>query len=182
MAVFINTQNSLMSKSQSMDQRQLMDQFLASVETQAFRLAMAQLHDRDAALDAVQDAMIRLVQKYAQKPQDEWKPLFFRILMNRIRDDQRAAKRFVHDAEHALQRTAADNPEQQLAQRQAIGALQQAVEELPQRQREAVMLRIWQGFNVAQTAGIMGCGEGSVKTHLSRAMQVLRGRVEEFCS
>ncbi len=182
MASLVNAQSPTMTEAQSMDQRQEMDQFLASVETQAFRIAMAQLRDRDAALDAVQDAMIRLVQKYAHKPNDQWSPLFFRILMNRIRDDQRAAKRFVTDAEPYLEQTAADNPEQQLAQRQALGALEQAVEELPQRQREAVMLRVWQGFNVAQTAGIMGCGEGSVKTHLSRAMSVLRSRVEEFCS
>ena len=182
MAAFLNLQTSAMTAAQANDQRQQMDQFLASVESQAFRLAQAQLQDRDAALDAVQDAMIRLVQKYAHKPQAQWSPLFFRILINRIRDDQRAAKRFVADADYALEQTAADNPEQQLSQRQAIHALEQALEELPQRQREAVMLRVWQGFNVAQTAGIMGCGEGSVKTHLSRAMNVLRSRVEEFCS
>ncbi|MGJ8668275.1 MAG: sigma-70 family RNA polymerase sigma factor [Oceanococcus sp.] len=182
MAAFIDVQAADMTAGEAVDKRQEMDQFLASVESKAFRLAMAQLRDRDAALDAVQDAMIRLVQKYAHKPKDQWSPLFFRILMNRIRDDQRAAKRFVDDADYALQQTAADNPEQQLQQQQAIGALEQAVEALPQRQREAVMLRVWQGFNVAQTAGIMGCGEGSVKTHLSRAMAVLRSRVEEFCS
>lgn len=182
MVAFINAGVDSMSARQTADARQAMDNFLAGVEAQAFRLAMAQLRDRDAALDAIQDAMMRLVQKYAHKPEAQWKPLFFRILMNRIRDDQRAAKRFVADADYALERAAADNPEQQLTQRQAIGALEQAVAGLPQRQREAVMLRLWQGFDVAQTAGIMGCGEGSVKTHLSRAMAVLRGKVEEFCT
>ncbi len=160
--------------------RDAMDRFLASVESQAYRLALAQLRDRDAALDVVQDAMIRLVQKYQHKPEKEWAPLFFRILMNRVRDDQRAARRFVDDAEYALERPAADNPESQLAQREAIKALEVALSELPQRQREAVLLRVWEGFNVAQTAGIMGCGEGSVKTHLSRAMNTLRGKVEVF--
>lgn len=181
MVAFINAAVDNMSARQVTDQRQAMDGFLAEVEAQAFRLAMAQLRDRDSALDAVQDAMIRLVKKYAHKPQTQWAPLFFRILMNRIRDHQRAAKRFVDGADYALEREAADNPEQQLAQRQAISALEQAVQGLPRRQREAVMLRVWQGFDVAQTAGIMGCGEGSVKTHLSRAMAVLRGKVEEFC-
>lgn len=164
----------------SVARRDAMDRFLASVESQAFRLALAQLHDRDTALDAVQDAMIRLVQKYQHKPEEQWAPLFFRILMNRIRDDQRASRRFVDDADYALERPAADDPERQLAQREAIVALETALSELPQRQREAVLLRVWEGFNVAQTAGIMGCGEGSVKTHLSRAMNTLRGRVEGF--
>ena len=160
--------------------RDAMNRFLASVEHQAYRLALAQLRDRDAALDVVQDAMIRLVQKYQHKPEKEWAPLFFRILMNRARDDQRAARRFVDDADYALERPAADNPESQLAQREAIEALETALSNLPQRQREAVLLRVWEGFNVAQTAGIMGCGEGSVKTHLSRAMNTLRGKVEVF--
>ncbi|ORE89363.1 RNA polymerase factor sigma-70 [Oceanococcus atlanticus] len=160
--------------------RNAMDHFLASIESQAYRLALSQLRDRDAALDAVQDAMIRLVQKYQHKPQEQWAPLFFRILMNRVRDDQRAARRFVDDADYALERSAADDPERQLAQRDAIAALEAALSELPQRQREAVLLRVWEGFNVAQTAGIMGCGEGSVKTHLSRAMNTLRDKVEVF--
>lgn len=162
--------------------REAMDQFLASVEARAFRLAMAQLQDRDQALDAVQDAMIRLVQKYSHKPQDDWAPLFFRILINRIRDDQRSARRFVEADAQLERQPAADNPEAQLAQRQAIAGLEEALAGLPGRQREAVMLRVWQGFNVAETARIMGCGEGSVKTHLSRAMTSLRQAVEGFWS
>ncbi len=182
MAVFINAESMRMSASKAAEQRKAMDHFLAGVESRAYRLAMAQLRDRDAALDAVQDAMIRLVQKYAHKPEEQWAPLFFRILMNRIRDDQRSARRFVDVADHLQERAAADDPEQQLAQRQAIAALESAIDNLPRRQREVVMLRVWQGFDVAQTAGIMGCGQGSVKTHLSRAMSVLRGKVEEFCA
>lgn len=158
--------------------REQMDAFLASVEAQAFRLAQAQLRDRDAALDAVQDAMMRLVQHYSGKPQAQWAPLFFRILQNRVRDMQRASGRFVDGMAFALERPAADNPELQLAQREAISALEQALAELPARQREAVLLRVWEGFNVAETASIMGCGQGSVKTHLSRAMQALRDKVE----
>lgn len=167
-------------RSQAADKREAMNAFLAGAENKAYRIAMAQLRDRDAALDAVQDAMIRLVQKYSGKPENEWAPLFFRILMNRIRDDQRASQRFVDIEGAEDRRTAADDPEQQLAQRQAITELEAALSDLPARQREAVMLRVWQGFNVAETANIMGCGEGSVKTHLSRAMGVLRQRVEGF--
>lgn len=168
-----------MTASRTESQRQMMDRFLAAVEAQAFRLAMAQLRDRDTALDAVQDAMIALVRKYAHKPEPEWTPLFFRILQNRIRDLQRGAKRFVDGADHAFEsRAAADDPEAQHAQQQAIAALEQALAELPRRQREVVLLRVWEGFNVAETARIMGCGQGSVKTHLSRAMQALRSKVE----
>ncbi len=155
-----------------------MDSFLASVEARAFRLAQAQLRDRDAALDAVQDAMLRLVQKYSRKPPEQWAPLFFRILQNRIRDMQRFGQRFVDGGEFLLDGPAADDPQEQLAQRQAIERLEQALAELPQRQREAVLLRVWEGFDVADTAAIMGCGQGSVKTHLSRAMQALRSKVE----
>lgn len=162
--------------------RGAMDRFLASVEAQAFRLAMAQLRDRDEALDAVQDSMIRLVNKYAHKPEAEWTPLFFRILQNRVRDTQRYAKRFVDGADYALDRAAADDPEAQRAQQDAIGVLEAAMQTLPTRQREAVMLRVWEGFDVRETARIMGCGEGSVKTHLSRAMQALRSKVEVIWS
>ena len=163
---------------QAQSTRAAMDAFLASVEAQAFRLAQAQLRDRDAALDAVQDAMFKLVQKYARKPQDQWAPLFFRILQNRVRDMQRFSRRFVDGGEFLLDGQAADDPESQLAQREAITALEQALGQLPQRQREAVLLRVWEGFDVADTAAIMGCGQGSVKTHLSRAMQALRNKVE----
>lgn len=155
-----------------------MDAFLASVEARAFRLAQAQLRDRDAALDAVQDAMMRLVQKYAHKPEEQWAPLFFRILQNRVRDMQRFNQRFVDDAEFLLDGPAPDSPEDQLAQREAIVELEKALADLPRRQREAVLLRVWEGFDVADTAAIMGCGQGSVKTHLSRAMQALRSKVE----
>jgi RNA polymerase sigma-70 factor (ECF subfamily) len=182
MVAHIDAGESGMTRSDGRQDTHAMDHFLASVEKQAFRLAMAQLRDRDAALDAVQDAMIRVVRKYAHKNKEEWAPLFFRILQNRIRDMQRCGKRFVDGADYALDRPAADDPETQLAQTQAIAALEKGLSELPQRQREAVLLRVWEGFDVADTAGIMGCGQGSVKTHLSRAMHALRGKAEVFWS
>lgn len=159
--------------------RQQLDAFLAGVEKQAFRMAMAQLRDRDEALDAVQDAMFRLVRSYSRKPAEQWTPLFFRILMNRVRDAQRRRRIIYGLPEDMLETPAVDDPEQQQAQRDAIMALETALAALPTRQREVVLLRIWEGFDVAMTARIMGCSQGSVKTHLSRALQRLRAPVEE---
>lgn len=168
-----------MASTRDPELRQRLDQFLAGVEQQGYRLALAQLRDRDEALDAVQDAMFRLVRRYASKPSEQWKPLFFRILINRVRDAQRRRPWITGLPAEMLERPAADDPEQQQAQRDAITTLEIALGELPARQREAVLLRVWEGFDVVTTATIMACSTGSVKTHLSRALHRLRARVEE---
>jgi RNA polymerase sigma-70 factor (ECF subfamily) len=161
---------------------------LRDVEARAYRIAVVQVRDRHEALDIVQDAMIRLVQRYASRPRDEWPPLFYRILQNRIRDVQRrraVRSRFVsffggtaseeeHDplAEAAAPR--GDNPLEQVTADDAMRALERALGGLPARQREAFMLRNFEGLDVAATATAMGCTEGSVKTHYSRAVHRLR--------
>lgn len=171
----------------------LMEAFLREVEGRAYRIAVVQIRDRDEAFDIVQDAMIRLVRRYANRPREEWPPLFYRILQNRIRDVQRrnTVRRRVlsffggtgsdDEPDPLLEAPApqAENPLAQLTSDDAMRALERALDELPARQREAFMLRNFEGFDVAQTALAMSCTEGSVKTHYSRAVHRLRTMLAE---
>jgi RNA polymerase sigma factor (sigma-70 family) len=170
-----------------------LDAFLADVERRAFRLAELQLRHREDALDAVQDAMLRLVKHYRDKPAQEWTPLFWGILRRRIVDLQRRRKvRSIvvgwlggrdQDGEELPAWEPPDHapgPLQRLHDAQSWADLSAAVQRLPQRQREAFLLRMLEGLDVAQTAQAMGCSEGSVKTHLSRAMHHLRNQLEDW--
>lgn len=168
-----------------------LDQFLSGVERRALRIASLSLRDPDEALDVVQDAMLQLARRYADRPGEEWLPLFYRILQNRIRDARR--RRRVRDrlpgapsadegpVEEAGARAPdpAPAPDAALAARQALALLEQAVARLPERQAEAFLLRTLEGLDVATTARVMGCSEGSVKTHYSRAVHALRGQLGE---
>jgi RNA polymerase sigma-70 factor (ECF subfamily) len=166
-----------------------LDAFLRGVEARAYRIALLELRDSEEALDAVQEAMIRLVRRYARRPAAEWAPLFYRILRNRIRDGQRrrAVRAKViaffgsfgadgNESDPVAQMPAplADDPAEATARNDAMHALAKALGTLPARQREAFVLRNFEGLNVAQTAAAMRCSEGSVKTHHSRAAQRLR--------
>ena len=174
-------------------ERQL-NQFLAEVERRALRIAEIAVRDRDEALDLVQNAMIKLVSNYASRPQAEWTPLFYRILQNGVRDWHRRQKvknrvmvwfgRSKADSdEYDVVASAPDlagrSPEQQLETGQAMQKLEGAVHALPGRQREAFMLRTFEGLDVAGTAVAMGCSQGSVKTHYSRAIHTLRDKLGE---
>jgi len=169
-----------------------MEAFLREVETRAYRIALVNIRDADDALDIVQDAMMRLVRRYADRPSEEWRPLFYRILKNRIRDWQRRRVvrgkilRFFagqegeeYDPVAQAPGPAADNPADALARSDAMDALERALAELPRRQREAFMLRNFEGMDVAGTAKAMGCSQGSVKTHHSRAVRRLRDLLGE---
>ena len=170
----------------------LLDSFLAAVERRALRIAQIATRDRDEALDIVQDAMMNLARHYPGKPAAEWPPLFYRILDNRIRDWQRrqSVKHrifFWQDAppdgeerEDIVERAPDPAPpvEGRLAHQEAMKRLEQALRLLPGRQREAFLLRVWEGLSVEQTAHAMGCSGGSVKTHLSRALSALRERLQ----
>ena len=171
-----------------------MEAFLAQIERRAWRRAEFALRDREEALDAVQDAMLRLVRHYRHKPAEEWSPLFWGILRRRITDLQRRRKvRSVvvgwlggghdgHGEELPAWEPADDGPGPDLRMQdsQAYAAMNQGVSELPARQREAFMLRMLEGLSVTDTAEAMGCSEGSVKTHLSRALHTLRDQLEEW--
>ena len=174
-------------------ERQL-NQFLAEVERRALRMAEIAVRDRDDALDLVQEAMIKLARNYATRPSTEWAPLFFRILQNGIRDWHRRQKvrnrvmvwfgrATAGDDDYDVTANAPDpagrTPDEQLQTTEAMQQLEIAVQNLPNRQREAFMLRTFQGLDVAATATAMGCSDGSVKTHYSRAIHSLRDSLGE---
>ena len=176
-------------------QTRALNQFLAGVELKAFKIAQAALRHEDDALDAVQDAMLQLARAYSARPPEEWKPLFYRILENRIRDMQRRRTvrgrvmawfplRGEDDDEEFDPVAQAPSLEPQPVRRleidEAMGALEQALGRLPPRQRQAFLLRTLEGFDVAETAQAMGCSEGSVKTHYFRAVQALRAQLGEL--
>lgn len=169
--------------------------FLKSVEKRAFKRTAYLVRDEDAALDIVQDSMIRLAEKYLDRPATELPLLFQRILSNASMDWFRRQKvrnavmQNMSDFESpsgdsdfdilemldAQQETEGGRggPADELSRTQTLMAIETEVAQLPTRQREAFLLRYWEEFDVAQTAGLMGCSEGSVKTHCSRAVQAL---------
>lgn len=165
-----------------------LNRFLAGIERRALRIAEIAIRDRDEALDLVQEAMIKLVNNYADRAEAEWIPLFYRILQNGIRDWHRRAKvrnrvmswfgRGSDDDEYDPVAEAPDlagrTPDEQLQSNEAMQQLERALQDLPGRQREAFMLRTFEGLDVAATAIAMGCSDGSVKTHYSRAVHTLR--------
>ena len=172
-----------------------LNQFLSGIELKAFKIAQAGLRNDDDALDAVQDAMLQLARAYADRPAEEWKPLFYRILENRIRDMQR--RRTVRgrviawlpfrgeDEDEEMDPIAQapseePSPSHKLEIDEAMVALDTAIGTLPRRQQQVFMLRTLEGLDVAQTAVAMGCSEGSVKTHYFRALQALRAQLGSF--
>ena len=178
----------------TLQREQELNRFLAEVEKRALRIAEISVRDRDEALDLVQDAMIKLARKYADRSSEEWTPLFYRILQNGVRDWHRrqlVRNRVMvwfrrpgnEDNDYDVVASAPDpkgrTPDEQLQSQEAMQTLEVAVGELPARQREAFMLRMFEGLSVAGTATSMGCSEGSVKTHYSRAVHSLRESLGE---
>jgi len=167
--------------------------FLESVERRAFKQAMFAVRDEEAALDIVQDSMLKLAEKYGNHPCDEFPMLFQRILQNTIRDYYRRTKvrsmwttvlsALTPDNEEdgdpleTLETEDTSNlastPEKQVLQAQTLTAIEDEIRKLPTRQREAFLMRYWEDMDVAETAAAMGCSEGSVKTHCSRATHAL---------
>jgi len=166
--------------------------FLEGVERRAFKQAVYAVRDEEAALDIVQDAMLRLAEKYGHRPSGELPLLFHRIMQNAIRDWFRRQKvrslwttlfsslggRDDEDDQDPLDTLAsldahAPSGREGLEQRQVIEIIEQELAKLPARQREAFIMRYWEELDVAETARAMGCSEGSVKTHCSRATHAL---------
>ena len=171
-----------------------LDRFLAGVERRAFKQALFTVRDEDAALDIVQDAMMKLSQSYGHRPPEELPLLFQRILQNCARDYFRRQKvRSTwttvfsalggknHDEDSDPLETLeasddsnhAENPADQISRKRTLATIGSEIEKLPARQREAFLLRYWEEMDVAETAAVMGCSEGSVKTHCSRATHTL---------
>ncbi|WP_460535514.1 RNA polymerase sigma factor [Chitinimonas naiadis] len=178
-----------------------LSQFLAEAERRAFRQAMFAVQNEDTALDLVQDAMLKLAEHYADRPADEWPMLFQRILQNAIRDHYRRTKvRSLwvsllsalapgKDADEEIDpldtlqveasSEALQAPDEQAERRSTRRVIDECIAKLPLRQRQAFLLRYMEELDVAQTAAAMGCSEGSVKTHCSRACHTLANWLKE---
>jgi RNA polymerase sigma-70 factor (ECF subfamily) len=177
-------------------QSQALDRFLAGAERRALRMAELATGNRDDALDIVQEAMLTLARQYGDRGTSEWGPLFQVCLHSRINDwhrRRRVRDRFRvwlsygrdegEDQDDPLENIADDSarePWQRLHGAQALASIDAALRALPLRQQQAFMLRIWEGLDVAQTAQAMACSQGSVKTHLFRAVQSLRAQLQEY--
>jgi RNA polymerase sigma-70 factor (ECF subfamily) len=170
-----------------------MDGFLASVEKQAFVIAMAACRDEQVALDIVQDSMLSMVKNYADKDADSWPPLFFKILNNRITDQHRkrgfgrltqwfgAAQDNDSAADAVDQLEATGFSPDALADSEGLQlAVKAALDKLSFRQQQALILRLWQGLSGRETAAAMGISEGAVKTHLARAVKEMRVQLAEY--
>lgn len=169
-----------------------LDAFLRSVGRRAQVMAEISTRDREAALDIVQDSMLALASRYAHKPPAEWGPLFQTILQSRIMDHHRTRTRRGRwmtwlappaddpdaDPWADIPEAAISDPSVLLERARDMETLTAALEDLPLRQQQAFLLRVWEGLDTADTAAAMGVSEGSVKTHLSRAMHALRARLE----
>ncbi len=172
--------------------------FLRDVERRAFKQTVYAVRDEHAALDIVQDSMLKLAEKYADKPVNEYPMLFQRILQNTMRDFWRRQKvrnlwttllssfgagqdgEDDHDPLDTIDvEDESVNPMAQLEQSQTMKIIEKAIEKLPTRQREAFILRYWEDMDVAETAAVMGCSQGSVKTHCSRAVHTLAALLEK---
>lgn len=181
-------------KESDLNSAAVMNRFLQGVERRAFVTARMATQDEDEALDIVQDAMFKLAQKYANRPEAEWGALFNTILHSRINDWYR--RRAVRNRwrvffgmdnegnesapEDKVPQTQFPEPERQMSSDLLGEQLNQLIGKLPVRQQQALILRAWEGYNISQTAQIMKCSEGSVKTHYSRAVHGLRERLGEY--
>jgi RNA polymerase sigma-70 factor (ECF subfamily) len=173
---------------------QELSDFLKSVEKRAFKRSVYHVRNEESALDIVQDSMMKLAEHYGHKPAAELPMLFQRILSNCTLDWFRRQKTrntlfsnlsdFESEGEDGefdllgtlnaqTESEQAENPETSAQRAQTLRAIENEIQELPGRQREAFLMRYWEELDVAETAAAMGCSEGSVKTHCSRAVQAL---------
>ncbi len=175
-----------------------LDHFLASVERNAYRIAVYALHDHQQALDVVQDSMLKLVEKYRVRNPEQWPALFYRILRNHITDLQRrqilhnrlarmlslfitkevdgadAGQDLLESGIGAELNSPALEPERRLLSMELGQQIEAALACLSERQRQAFILREWQGMSGRETATALGCSSGSIKQHHYRALQMLR--------
>ena len=168
------------------------DQWLKDIGRRALMMAEFAVHDRDVSQDLVQDSLLAFISRYADKPAEQWTPLFYTILRSQIMDwKRRQARRSKwltwfsshnrddgdDEDEHPINAIATptdENPATLLANANDIAIVQRILSRLPERQQQAFLLRAWEGLDISTTANIMDCGESSVKTHYSRALLALR--------
>ena len=175
------------------------EEFLIKSEKRAFVMARIATKDKEVALDLVQDAMLKLVTKYANKKSHEWPPLFYRILQSRINDWHRRqkirnrwrswlGKEDSNSDDESFTESVLENhsiEDDQLPEDNVEGihfgeSLETAISNLPLRQKQAFMLRAWEQYSTIETANIMRCSQGSVKTHYSRALATLKMSLKDY--
>ncbi|MGJ8682139.1 RNA polymerase sigma factor [Paraglaciecola sp.] len=170
-----------------------MSAFLVDIEKKAYRMVLMSVGQHADAIDILQDSMIKLVQKYTDKPSAQWRPLFYRIVNNKIIDWHRQQKlknllffwKSDDDDEKNLDNELVDEtkslklPEEELIKQQQQADMLKELEALSEKQRQCFLLRSWEGLSVAETANVMGCSQGSVKTHYFRAVTKLREVIGE---
>lgn len=179
--------------------REELSEFLAGVERRAFKQAVFAVRDESHALDVVQEAMMKIAEHYGDRPAAELPPLFTRILQNAIHDFFRRSKVRstwitlfsaltpaddpdadpLETLESITGDTRVESSENTYEREQIVAIIEEEVAKLPGRQREAFLLRYWEDLDVAETAATMGCSEGSVKTHCSRATHTLAKALKE---
>ena len=173
----------------SLDNSQALGDFFSSVEKRAFRRAQIATGNADDALDIVQDAMLSLINKYANKEAQDWELLFHKILSNRIMDwHRRTAIRkrfgtwFSSDAEESEDAEFEDvntpSPEENTQTDQSIAQLETALQELPLKQQQVFLLRAWEGLSEKETSVAMSCSIGAIKSHYSRARSFLKNNLD----
>jgi RNA polymerase sigma-70 factor (ECF subfamily) len=169
-------------------------EFLKSVEKRAFKRSVYHVRNEESALDIVQESMMKLAEHYGHKPVTELPMLFQRILSNctldwfRRQKVQNALFSNMSDFEssnedddfnllEALDASSGsdlgESAESITDRAQTLRSIEEQVQQLPARQREAFLMRYWEEMDVAETAAAMGCSQGSVKTHCSRAVSAL---------
>jgi RNA polymerase sigma-70 factor (ECF subfamily) len=199
MASFLKNKDDSISRENTnptSDDYQTMEQFLCYIEQRAFHYIRTSVGNIEDTHDIVQESMYKLVQKYAVKSPAEWKPLLYRIMSSKVTDFHRRRairEKFIFqtparvpEEEDYLQSQALDAitgdseaPLRSLERELRVDKLIQSIRELSLRQQQAFMLRCWEGMSTKDTAIAMGCSEGSVKTHYSRAMIQLREQLED---
>ena len=172
-----------------------LEEFLKYIERRAFHMARLSTRQIDDAHDIVQEAMYKLIEKYANKQPLDWKPLFFTILNSKITDYYRRnsikdkiffkskaitteGDYFSNWESYSATASVTSEPDSQLLQQRNIHELSRCIEQLSQRQKQAFMMRCWEGYSTQETANLMACSEGSVKTHYSRAISKLKNILE----
>lgn len=172
-----------------------LEEFLKYIEQRAFHMARLSTRQIDDAHDIVQEAMYKLIEKYAHKQPLDWKPLFFTILNSKITDYYRrnsikdkvffkskavtAEDDYYLDWEsYSATASGTSEPDVQFLQQRNIHELSRCIEQLSHRQKQAFMMRCWEGYSTQETANLMACSEGSVKTHYSRAISKLKNTLE----
>jgi RNA polymerase sigma-70 factor (ECF subfamily) len=168
-----------------------LDLFFRECQKQAYSIVYINIKKKSDSLDVIQNTMIAFVKHYKLKPESQWRPLFFKVLQNKINDHFRANKKWMHlfvsqseedrqEKNKQLKIAEKETPIKNFEANEIYKKVSQAISGLPERQKQVVIYRLWQGFSVYETANIMKVSQGSIKTHLSRALTNLKGQLGEL--